>query len=148
MLTKIVLYLVAATVAVASLWWVISVWQNRNLLKGYGVSYEKTYGEHESYQHIQFYWARSGERIKGPEVTGDDLYVRFKSMAGEGAPEIVVRSKDYKSHLVVFRLNFTDASKPEFEMLENQMMGIWYPPPWENYYSRNRGNAELQPKNK
>jgi len=121
-------------VLAASAWWGIFFWWNYNPLKTYGVSYQKTWGEHASLQHLQFYWDRNGRRVVGPEITDDDLSVTYRFVDHDDVPEIVVRSGDYKSHLVILKLNFTDANKPEFEMLDNQMMGVWYPPPWENYY--------------
>lgn len=114
--------------------WGIDLWVNRNLLKQYGVVYEKSYGEHESFQEIQFYWNRGGKRIIGPKISGDDLYVRFKYVAHDEVPEIVVLSRDYTKRYVILKLNFKDPSKSEFEIVENQMMGVHYPP--LGYYGR------------
>lgn len=130
--------------AVPVLCWVGYVWLNCNPLNRYGIFYEKTYGEHIAFQHIQFYWNRDGKKIMGPQITGDELYVRFKRF--ENIPQIIVRSKVYKNRMVVLRLNFNDASKPEFELVENNMMGVWYFPPWDGYYKRDPDTQELKPK--
>jgi len=145
-LMRAILYLFAIAVGAALLWWAISSWEDRNLLKGYGVFYNKSFGEHESLQELQFYWDRNGKRIEGPIVTGDDLYVRFISVAGEGVPEIIVQSDDDESAVVVFKLNFTDANKPDFELIEDQELGVWYLPPWGDYYHRDKESPELQPR--
>ena len=129
-------------------WWTSLLWHNRNPLAKYGVSYEKTYGEHESYQTIYFYWQRNGKRVMGPVVNGDDLYLQFQHVASEEVPEIIVRSHDYGSNVAVFKLNFSDSQKPEFEMIQNHMMGVAYPKPWDDYYYTDPNTFELEPKRK
>ncbi len=111
------------------------IWEPRNPLAKYGVSYEKTWGEHEEYQTIQFTWIRDGKKFDGPSVTGDDLYVRFPPVNGADVPEIVVRSDTYKDQFVIFKLNFTDSTKPEFELVQCYMLDVQYTVPWFYYYA-------------
>ena len=58
---------------------------------------------------------------------------------------MVVGSRDYKTYFAIFKLNFTDSSKPEFELIENHMMGVEYPPPWSYYYKTDHGTYGLLP---
>jgi hypothetical protein len=88
---------------------------------------------------------RSGKRIEGPSIADDDLYVRFKQYEHEKLPEIVVRSDVYESDIVRLRLNLSDKSKPEFELVEDRGMGVVYLPPWQDYYERD-ATYKLLPK--
>ena len=121
------LWVLLTSIALGVLCWGAFAWRDYNPLKKYGVSFEKTHGEHASFQTIRFSLDRNQKHIIGPAIVGDDLYVSFKTVTGEAAPRIVVRSKDYKARYIVLKLNFTNEKKPEFEIVENHMMGISYP---------------------
>ena len=120
-------------------------WHTYEPLKKYGVSYAIVSGEHAEYQHLDLSWERNHTRIDGPSITGDDLYVVYKHVDHEEAPEMVVRSRTYKSYFAIFKLNFTDSSKPGFELIANQMMGVEYPPPWGDYYKTDLETHALLP---
>jgi len=102
-----------------------------NPLVKYGVSYEITYGEHEEYQCFHLIWKRDKEEIDGPLLWGDNLDVKFLYANDDSIPEIIVRSDDEKNDVAIFRLNFNDKSKPEFELIECHGFFAQYPPPLE-----------------
>jgi hypothetical protein len=66
-------------------------------------------------------------------------------MSGLAIPDIVVISNTDKSQYAVFRLNFFDKKKPDFELIENHMLGVQYPPPWYDYYKVNPKTFETVP---
>lgn len=109
-------------------------WHTYEPLKKYGVTYVIDSGEHEESQDLQFYWERNQRRFEGPRVFGDNLFVTYKHVDHEDVPELVVGSRGHPSDFAVFKLNFTDSSKPPFELVGREMMGVRYAPPWENYY--------------
>lgn len=110
----------------------VSIWQSRNPLRKYGVSYEKTSGDHAEYQHLWFYLDRQGKRTDVVTVIGEELQVEFKN-SGD-VPDIIVRSETNKSSFVLLRLNTSDQTKPPIELIENHNLGVHYTPPWERYY--------------
>ena len=99
-----------------------------NPLSKYGFSYVKTYGEHESFQHIQLYLDKGQKRVTGPEITGDELYVRYEWHDKNDVPDIVVQSSIHMDRFATMRLNLYDAQRPEFEIVDNRMMTISYSP--------------------
>jgi hypothetical protein len=129
----------------ALLWWVLSLLEPPHLVAKYGVTYEKTWGEHEEYQTIWFHWNRHGKKIDGPMLTGDDLYVSFLTVNGTDVPEIVVKSETDKSISAIFKLNFSDGKKPEFELVQNHRFNVRYPPPWSDYYETSEDETEPVP---
>jgi len=124
--------------------WGISCWQEYNPLTKYGLTYEKTFGDDDDFQTVAFHWNRTKKQIDGPFITDDDLYVKFKKVGHDAVPEIVVRSETNKSDYAVFRLNFTDADKPDIELVESHMV-VEYPPPWSDYYKSDPDTNETLP---
>jgi hypothetical protein len=116
--------------------------EQREPLKRYGISYEKDFGEHQEFQFIWFYWNKNGHRIIGPRISGEDLYVGYRYRQNAKIPDIVVQSKSDRLHFVVMRINFVDLAKPEFELLENHMIGVVYQSPWDVFY-KTRANGAL-----
>ena len=102
----------------------------------YGISYEISYGEHQEFQTISFYWDRGGRRIVGPQITGEDIRIRYRYRSISQTPDLLIVSGSSSSEFAVFRINSSESSKPEFQLLENHAMGIVYQAPWESYYHR------------
>jgi hypothetical protein len=99
-----------------------------NPLALYGVYYEKTYGQFDSFQNIQFFWKRDKKIIKGPLIAGDDLDVEYLRADPKEVPEIFIVSKDDSTEHATLKLNFNDPSKPDFEIVENHSLKIDYAP--------------------
>jgi len=142
---NILMGVIATLIVVALVRWAIASWKSYESLGKYGISYKITSGEHEEFQTLQFFWKRNQNTVDGPLITRDDLYVDLKYIDNVNAPEIVVRSETLKGDFAIFRLNFEDKTKPEFELIENHMMGIEYTPPWSYYYTRDPNTEELEP---
>jgi hypothetical protein len=99
-----------------------------NPLAPYGVYYERTYGQFDSFQNIQFFWKKGKKTIKGPLLAGNDLDVEYLRIKPNEAPEIFVVSEDDSTEHATLKLNFNDRSKPEFEIVENHELKIEYEP--------------------
>jgi hypothetical protein len=100
----------------------------RSPLEKYGVFFEKTSGESDSLQDLQFYLKREGARIQGPLIHGDQLYITYQYRNEEEVPDAVVRSNVYIHDFVTVRLNLSDKSKPEFRIPTHEGLTINYPP--------------------
>ena len=133
-LSRRVLFVVPGVGLVLSSCLGIAAWNDRNQLSKYGVSYDITCGEHAEFQTVWFHWDRNGKRIDGPMIQGDELYVKFRYVEHDNVPQIVVRSKTYKERSVILKLNFTDASKPGFELVGDPGMHTEYCAPWIDFY--------------
>ena len=93
-----------------------------------GVTYEILSGQDGSFEWMYFYISRNGKRIDGPVITGSDLDLKLRYLHPGDTPEIVLWSEDYGATYLVMKPNLTDPKKPGFEILEDQNLGVWYPP--------------------
>jgi hypothetical protein len=137
-------WIFACSVIVVLLFGTIYWWAYNPLAK-YGVTYTINSGEHAEYQWVNFYLDRDGKRINGPEIHDDDLSVSFKQVDGDNVPEIVVQSDTYRSHSATLKLNLSDRSKPEFELVECHDMKVEYMDPWWSYYKEDPETHETFP---
>ncbi|HEY2857111.1 MAG TPA: hypothetical protein VGJ21_01680 [Terracidiphilus sp.] len=94
----------------------------------YGVSYEVTHGESDSFDFLDFYIQRDGRRIRGPSVLGDDLEISYRYRQEDAIPDAIIRSHVWPKRHVILRLNMTDRTKPEFVVIEDGGLDLSYPP--------------------
>jgi hypothetical protein len=116
-----------------------------NPLARYGIFYEESWGDDDTISTVFLYWDRGQPRVPDSDdltrhiwpscgVTDDDLSVSFIKVGDEKVPEIKIASDIYPDRYSIFRPNFTDPSKPNFELVACHQQVVEYDPPFESYY--------------
>jgi hypothetical protein len=71
--------------------------------------------------------------FRGPTIIGDELFVRFKDVDGDGIDEIVVKSAQHPASHVVIKVIISNGHGVRYHIVEAERMGVGFPE--EGYYS-------------